>query len=119
MRKHPLPLVFVAVLLLGLMPGPARAADGKVDMRSNKFEPREVQVSSGGTVTWTNQDSLQHSVAADDGSFDSHPKCGQTAGTCMKKGETFSQKISKTTPYYCRVHGAPGGQGMAGTVKVG
>jgi plastocyanin len=118
MRKHPLPLVVVAVLLFGLMPGPAQAADAKVNMKGNKFDPKEVQVSAGGTVTWTNQDSLQHSVVADDGSFDSNPTCGQTAGTCMKKGETFSQKVSKTTPYYCRVHGAKGGQGMAGFIKV-
>jgi plastocyanin len=118
MRKHPLPLVFVAVLALGLMPGPARA-NGAVEMKGNKFNPKELPVKAGETVTWTNNDSLQHSVVAEDGSFDSHPNCGQTAGTCMKKGETFSQKISKTTPYYCRIHGARGGQGMSGVVKVG
>src|SRR2546425_10942971 len=103
MRIHRLPLVVVAVALLGLLPGPARAA-GSVSMKSAKFDPKEVQVKAGETVTWKNNDSLPHSVAADDGSFDSHPMCGQPAGTCMEKGQTFSHAFPSagTFSYYCR-----------------
>jgi amicyanin len=35
------------------------------------FDARTVHVRAGTTVRWTNADQLQHSVTADDGSFDS------------------------------------------------
>jgi plastocyanin len=121
MRRLGLPLVFVAVVsLVGLFPGPV-SADQTVSMKKSKFEPKDVIAKVGETVTWKNDDgSLTHTVSADDGSFDSHPKCGQVGGSCMKGGETFSHKFPKagTVAYYCRLHGAPGGQGMAGTVEV-
>jgi plastocyanin len=38
----------------------------------------------------------------------------------MTRGQTFSFTFSRpgTFPYHCRVHGAAGGQGMAGSVTV-
>src|SRR5437016_5872851 len=110
MRIHRLPLVVVAIALLGLLPGPARAA-GAVSMKASKFDPKEVQVKAGESVTWTNADSLQHSVTADDGSFDSSPQCGQPAGTCVEKGKTYSHAFPAAGrfAYYCRIHGAAGG----------
>jgi plastocyanin len=38
----------------------------------------------------------------------------------MMKGQTFSMtfKTPGSYPYYCRVHGGPGGRGMSGTVTV-
>jgi hypothetical protein len=50
-------------------------------------------------------------VTADDGSFDS----GE-----MGQGDTYSRTFqqSGSYPYYCTFHGAPGGEGMSGTVVV-
>lgn len=111
-----LPLA-LALLMLHL---PDAAARTSVTMSGSRFSPRQVTVSAGETVTWTNNDSVGHSVAADDGSFDSHPTCGTLTGTCMERGESFSVTFSKagTVRYYCRSHGGPGGQGMSGTVTV-
>ncbi len=77
----------------------------------SRFEARELRVPVGTTVVWVHNGGLPHTVSADDGSFDS--------GT-FGNGETFSVVFSEpgTYPYYCRLHGAPGGQGMAGVVVV-
>ena len=86
-------------------------APAEVSAVDTAFEPRELAVSPGTTVVWTNEGSLPHTVTADDGSFDS--------GT-LEPGETF-QFIFETAgeyPYYCEFHGGPGGEGMAGTIIV-
>lgn len=92
-------------------------------MRCGKavFVPREVVVRAGEAVTWVHKDGrLPHNVVADDGSFNSHPTCARPGGECMKGGERFTHAFTQpgTFSYYCRPHGAPGGQGMAGTVRV-
>lgn len=102
-----------------LIPVPARA-DTAVTLERSRFVPAQVSVPAGETVVWTNNDSVGHTVTADDGSFDSHPACGSIGGKCMLKGETFQFTFSQpgTVAYHCRVHGGPGGRGMAGTVTV-
>jgi plastocyanin len=71
------------------------------------FQPAEVTVSAGDTVTWTNNDSVAHDVTAD--SFSS----GDAGG--MSPGDTFEQTFDEagTFDYVCTVH-----PGMEGTVVV-
>ncbi len=71
------------------------------------FEPAEVTVSVGDTVTWTNNDSVGHDVTAD--SFSS----GEPGG--MAPGDTFEHTFEEagTFDYVCTVH-----PGMEGTVVV-
>jgi plastocyanin len=68
-----------------------------VTIKGFAFDPAQQQVPVGTTVTWTNQDSANHTVTADDGSFDS----GQLA-----QGATFSQTFAKagTYTYHCSNH---------------
>jgi plastocyanin len=97
------------------------AAEPEVAMTGVRFVPHDVVVHVGGTVTWVHRDSsLNHHVVADDGSFDSNPTCGHPGGVCMKGGDRYSHTFLQpgTVRYYCRLHGSPGGGGMAGTVKV-
>lgn len=113
--------VLVALLCLTWLPSPARAADAAVSMVDIHFQPPEVAVSPGGTVTWTNEDSMAHDVTADDGSFDSSPACQAATGTgCLGPGDTFAHTYPTAGrfTYHCRLHGSPG-QGMTGVVTVG
>jgi plastocyanin len=106
------------VILIGGGATPARADDATVTLQSNAFSPREVTITAGETVTWVHEDDgVPHSVSADGGSFDSHPTCPPV---CMTAGHTFARTFGTpgTFAYYCRVHGGPGGQGMAGVVTV-
>lgn len=98
----------------------AGAAEAAIAIQNSAFLPKEVVVNAGDTVVWTNRDALAHSVTADDGSFDSHPDCGTPDGTCLSQGQTYKATVSNPGryQYHCRIHGAPGGAGMAGTVTV-
>jgi plastocyanin len=76
-----------------------------VTMGDNRFQPVSVTVGTGGTVTWTNTDSIPHTVTAEDGSFDSG---------IMMPGDTFSHRFDQvgTVPYRCTLH-----PGMNATVE--
>ncbi len=71
-----------------------------------KFDPATITIPVGTTVTWTNQDSANHLVAADDGSWKSES---------LPKGATFSHTFDKagTYTYICRIHTT-----MKGTIIV-
>jgi plastocyanin len=87
----------------------------------NRFTHERVVVTRGTTVTWKSYGSLPHTVVADDGSFDSHPECSLSENTtCLNEGETFQFRFDRLGqfPFYCRLHGAQGGVGMAGVVVV-
>ncbi len=115
--------IFVAgaagALLAITAPATAQEA-ADVDVVDVAFEPEEVTVDAGGTVTWTQTGSLPHTVTADDGSFDSHPDCTGSGGACMGTGDTFAETFDEEGEYayYCRIHGGPGGVGMSGVVVV-
>ncbi len=82
---------------------PAPAAVSIVDLT---FEPAIIEVDTGATVTWTNEDSVPHTVTASGDEFDS--------GVLMS-GDSSSQTFE--TPgsydYFCAIHPS-----MTGTVVV-
>lgn len=86
--------------------GPAGAAADAVTIQGFAFKPETITISAGTTVTWANQDSVAHTVTADDGSFDSTPVAGGTA---------FSQVFATpgTFAYHCTIHPT-----MKGTIVV-
>lgn len=90
-------------------PAPAKAA-AVVEIKGFVFEPQEITIPVGASLTWTNGDATQHTVTADDRSYDSG---------LLPQGRTFSHTF--TAPgrygYYCVPHGAPG-SGQFGTVIV-
>jgi plastocyanin len=79
----------------------------EVSMEGIAFQPAEVTVSAGDTVTWTNNDSVGHDVTAD--SFSS----GEPGA--MASGDMFDHTFREagTFDYVCTVH-----PGMEGTVVV-
>jgi plastocyanin len=82
---------------------------GTVSLQNISFQPASSQVKVGGTVTWTNDESVGHDVTADDGSFKSGPPGG------MKQGDKFEHKFDQAGnfAYKCTVH-----PNMTGTVEV-
>lgn len=82
-----------------------------VTIVDSAFQPAELTVPAGTTITWVHQGRLTHTVTANDGSFNSGN---------LRNGDTFSFTFSEagSYPYYCRFHGSPGGFGMAGTITV-
>jgi plastocyanin len=76
----------------------APAAGGTaVTISGFAFAPASVTVKVGDTVTWTNKDSVPHTVTAADGSFNSGS---------LAQGATFSFTFQKagTFTYRCTVH---------------
>jgi plastocyanin len=74
-----------------------------VVMKNIAFEPTSVTVAKGGTVKWTNDDSVGHDVTKKSGpgpKFSSGPAGG------MQKGDTFQEKFTTagTINYVCTVH---------------
>jgi plastocyanin len=110
-----------ACTIIGTLIAPAVATGAAgstqaVTIRHGQFEPGEVRVSAGETVTWTNKDEDGHSVTADDGSFDSSPGCSTTASDrCLGPGQTYSHTFPKPGrfPYHSNT------EGQHGTVIVG
>jgi plastocyanin len=112
--KRAIPAVVVAAASLlgfgGLQPlvaASAAATTHDVAISNFAFVPGSVTVAAGDSVRWTNQDTAQHTVTADNGSFDSGP---------LSKGQTFTRPFSTsgTFAYHCNFH-----PDMRGTVVVG
>ena len=61
------------------------------------FTPASITVKAGTTIKWTNKDAINHTVTADDGSFDS----GILAGN-----GTFSHTFASAGSfgYHCKIH---------------
>ena len=75
-------------------------------MTTTAYSPNPVTVAVGGTVTWTNTDSIANTSTANGGAWNS--------GT-MAPGATFSMTFASagSFPYHCSIH-----PGMVGTVTV-
>jgi plastocyanin len=79
-------------------------------LKNFAFNPATVSVKVGDTVHWVWQED-DHSVTADNASFDSG---------VQNTGATFDHMFmtAGTFPYFCKIHGAAGGNGMSGKVIV-
>jgi plastocyanin len=86
--------------------GVALAADHAVAIAGFAFSPKDVTVTVGDTVTWTNSDATAHTATADDGSFDTGTIGANGTGTA-----TFS--TAGSFPYHCKIHSS-----MTGTITV-
>jgi plastocyanin len=84
-----------------------------VAMVNNGFEPRNVEVGTGTTVTWTNEDDLEHTVTD---ASDNWQKDTRVAGG----GETsHTFEDSGVYDVFCSIHGSSDLSGMSMRVGVG
>jgi plastocyanin len=88
----------------------AQSGTVAISLKNFEFTPKSVTVPVGTTVDWVDQGG-HHAISADDKSFE---------GPEMSAGAHFQQKFDKAGVfnYYCRIHGGPGGQDMAGVLTV-
>ena len=77
-----------------------------IEIKNTAYNPATVTAKVGGKVTWTNNDSVAHTVTLDDNSADS----GNLAA-----GSTFDHTFATagTFAYHCKIHSS-----MHGTVTV-
>ena len=82
------------------------AGAAAVAIKDIAFNPQATQAKLGETITWTNQDSIAHTVTLDDKSVDS----GNVAPSA-----TFSHAFTQagTLTYHCEIH-----KQMTGTITV-
>jgi plastocyanin len=73
------------------------ASETPVAIAGFAYEPVSLEVAVGTSVSWTNEDSTQHTVTAADGSFESG---------AIAQGEAFSHTFDApgTFSYACRFH---------------
>lgn len=87
--------------------GAANEVSAKIENLT--FSPNNISVKAGMTVSWTNLDSVSHTVTADT------PSADAPASGTLSKGDSYSFKFTKAGAYkyHCNFHG-----GMTGTVTV-
>jgi plastocyanin len=85
----------------------------QVSMKNIQFNPKDVTVKAGETITFTNGEAVPHDVHKTSGPGDDFAS-GPTGG--MQEGDTFELTLDKPGKYQyvCDVH-APG---MAGSITV-
>lgn len=76
---------------------PAGADTVRIAIANLSFRTAALEIDSGTTVVWTNEDPLAHTVTADDGSFDSG---------IIEPGNSWIHTFSRpgTYPYHCTPH---------------
>ena len=101
----------LALAVAGFAAGAVGAQTLAADIKTFQFQPKVIEVHAGATVTWTNQDNIDHTItsgtpAAPDGSFASAP---------FGKGKSFTATFDKPGEYayFCSKH-----KSMHGMVKV-
>ena len=105
------PLLLATCLLLAV---PANAADQAVEATpANTFEPASVEIDVGDKVTFSNGGGF-HNVRWDDGAVAEEPADPSAAPWSFER--SFDQP--GVHRYYCEAHGAEGGEGMSGVVRV-
>ena len=100
------------VLMLGINPNIIHSQTShQVVLTNFEFTDANITISVGDTVVWRNDEGF-HDVDADDKSF--------TSGDPAFPPWTFVHvfKAKGVNPYFCSVHGGPGGFLMSGVVTV-
>src|SRR4051812_44337989 len=94
---NPLQTSLFALTALLAATVPASAKEVRISMAKLRFTPAAVQVATGDTVIWVNDDDRGHTVVADDGSFNS----GE-----IGIGGSFRQRFANPgdIAYHCEHH---------------
>lgn len=67
-----------------------------VEIRGMKFQPAEITVQKGDTVTWINRDLVKHDVT--------EIKNKEWQSPALALGESWSLVVEKDADYFCSLH---------------
>jgi plastocyanin len=98
LRLGTLGLVGGVGLALSSVAGARKQRTKTVMIKNFSFKPAKITIKRGTRVRWINKDSVQHTVTANNGAFDSG---------LLRKGQTYShtfKKAGKKYAYYCVPH---------------
>ena len=91
------------IVMVLLIAGVAFAAEkkdekGTVHIKDLKYDPKELKIKAGETVTWVNDDDKDHTIESDDKSFDASPD--------LSHGEKYKFMFKKKGKYayHCKYH---------------
>ena len=81
----------------------AEIVKGAALLRDKAFQPNPINVKAGGTVIWTNKDTVTHTITSGSGFND--PKIGKEFDS-GELGSTFAHRFFKpgVYPYFCQIH---------------
>jgi len=87
-------LIVVASIVVPLLPS-ADAATQSVDIKNSAFTPSSITIAPGDSVTWTNSDSITHTVTGS----------GWGSGN-IANGATYTHQFNTTGDfaYHCSIH---------------
>ena len=90
-------LTLAALAAFLALAGAARAEDTVIQIENFTFNPPEVTIKPGSTVTWKNADDIPHSVVENDTKFRSK---------ALDTGESFSMTFTDAgdVGYFCGLH---------------
>lgn len=85
---------------------PDASADIRVSIEGFMFQPNDITVGPGASITWVNDESVTHNVFTADGLF---------ASDDLDQGDSYTVTVDDpvTIDYYCGIH-----QFMRGTITV-
>ena len=99
----------------GTDPEPATTDSGTttVSMTQSQFDPRNIHVDAGATVTWTNDASVDHTVSSASANWE--------FDAVLESGEATTYTFEESGVYeaYCSYHGSADLSGMSMKVAVG
>jgi len=92
----------------------AGGGDAVTALAANKFDPAELSVKVGATVTWSNEGGF-HTVTGGDGAADASSPIGNATLGDASATHTVTFDKAGTYPYFCQPHVS---LGMKGTIVV-
>ena len=103
-------LLLIPVALAVLSVPSALAATKTVDITVAGFTPKNITIEYGDTVTWTNKDTSNHQVLADNGAFATSPvlAANQTYSYTFTKSGNFDYRDAFNTNRRGSVTSGPG-----------
>ncbi len=118
---------FGLILAMLAASGAVRGTTYYIDLTGASFNPDQLSIEVGDTVTWVNDSGLEHTATSDDGLWDSDVLEPGNPGdsfsyTFTDMGVHVSQDGDGVTfgefDYYCQFHGGAGLHGMSGAIYV-